>query len=313
MPKVPLSWTLKTACASVGALFAISAADARSVVVDASLNPSLMQFNLEVPSGSTCDSTLCTVLLPYSVDIGGGFTNKMYLYRSGIVSAGQPLPAEAFSSNPTDSNGDPISIEQYFASSNYHILAAGYRPDDAGTPGLLDSGLVGLTTSNTTHVFAVNSIGFCTVQAPPATINAGDKTTCPAGFDPAAGIDPTPSDIDNFIALNKLDRFEGDINLRVGLEYVVFHKPAGGFVDVEFFQDDGFLLETDPVYVGLANNLQLFDIFDAENTTFSYRFAVKTSVPEPASWAMMIAGFGLAGAAARRRPRGRAGTRTRLA
>jgi hypothetical protein len=304
MRNAPLSWTIKATGISVSALFAMSAASARNVVVDASLNPSLMQFNLEVPAGSTCDSTLCTVLLPYSVDIGGGFTNKMYLYKSGIVSAGKPLPAAAFSSNPTDSNGDPISIEQYFASSNHHILAAGYRPDDAGTPGSLNSGLVGLTTSNTTHLFASSSIGFCTVQAPPATINAGDKTTCPAGYDPNDGLDPTPF-IDPFIALNKLDRFEGDINLRVGLEYVVFHKPVDGFVNVEFFQDDGFLLETDPVYVGLANNLQLFDIFDAEGTTFSYRFAVKTAVPEPASWAMMIAGFGLAGAAVRRRARDR--------
>jgi hypothetical protein len=305
MQNAPLDWTIKIAAVCIAAMSAMNAASARNVVVDASLNPSLMQFNLEVPSGSTCDNTLCTVLLPYSVDIGGGFTNKMFLYQSGIVSAGKPLPAGAFSSNPVDSGGNPVSVEQYFASSGHHILAAGYRPDDAGTPGSLSFGQVGLTTSNTTHVFAVNSIGFCTVQAPPATINAGDKTTCPAGFDPSAGIDPTPSDISNFITLNKLDRFEGDINLKVGLEYVVFHKPASGFVNVEFFQNDNFQQETDPVYVGLANNLQLFDIFDAEGTTFSYRFPINTAVPEPASWAMMIAGFGIAGAAARRRSRAR--------
>jgi hypothetical protein len=35
---------------------------------------------------------------------------------------------------------------------------------------------------------------------------------------------------------------------------------------------------------------------------FSYRFVI-SSVPEPAVWAMMIAGFGMAGAAVRRRGR----------
>ena len=33
-----------------------------------------------------------------------------------------------------------------------------------------------------------------------------------------------------------------------------------------------------------------------------YNFSLANAVPEPASWAMMIAGFGLAGAALRRRP-----------
>jgi hypothetical protein len=279
----------------------MSAASARTVVVDFRFNPSVLRDNLEVPAGSACDSALCMVQLPYSVDMGGGFTNKVFLYQSGIVSVGSPLPAGAFSSNPTDSNGNPVTVEQYFASSGHRILAAGYRPDDAGTPGSLDFGQVGRVTSNTTQQFGSQTITSCTVQAPPATINAGDRMTCPAGYDPSDfSIDPTPF-IDPFIALNELDRFEGDINLKVGSQYVVFHKPAGGFVNVEFFQDDNFLQETDPVYVGLADNLQLFDIFDAENTTFSYRFAVNTGVPEPASWAMMIAGFGLAGAAARRR------------
>jgi hypothetical protein len=41
-------------------------------------------------------------------------------------------------------------------------------------------------------------------------------------------------------------------------------------------------------------------ITGASNGTFSA--AVSGAVPEPATWAMMIAGFGMTGAALRRRP-----------
>ena len=46
---------------------------------------------------------------------------------------------------------------------------------------------------------------------------------------------------------------------------------------------------------GLGNNNQISD-FTPDNTTLS------AAVPEPASWALMIAGFGLAGGLLRRRP-----------
>lgn len=48
-------------------------------------------------------------------------------------------------------------------------------------------------------------------------------------------------------------------------------------------------------------NLYFWDSFQADN---SGAITASVAVPEPASWAMLIAGFGLVGAAARRRRRG---------
>lgn len=50
-------------------------------------------------------------------------------------------------------------------------------------------------------------------------------------------------------------------------------------------------------FVGAVDNVS----FAFGDTTQSYNFEVKGSVPEPATWAMMIAGFGLAGGSLRRR------------
>lgn len=44
-----------------------------------------------------------------------------------------------------------------------------------------------------------------------------------------------------------------------------------------------------------------FDFFGTGGTPVAYRVDVKTPVPEPAEWALLIAGFGLAGGALRRR------------
>lgn len=294
--------TAKLAVLTAGVLISLSTgatqASARGVVVDDGLNPNLLRFGLETLTGSSCDMVRCKVALPYSVDFGGGFTNKLYLYKSGVISIGTPLPSAAFASVPTAEDGSPITIPDYFAASGFRVLAPGYRPDDAGQPGSLVG--VGQVTRSSIQQFASASIGFCT----PGNSNPS-FTTCPDGFDP---LDPdaNPNDfIDPFIAINGLDRFEGNINLRVGLQYAVLHKPSSGFVDVEFFQDDNFLEETDPVYVGLGNQLEFLELDDAKARDFTYRFAVQTGVPEPQSWAAMLLGFAVAGGAFRTKRRAR--------
>ena len=68
------------------------------------------------------------------------------------------------------------------------------------------------------------------------------------------------------------------------------NQPVGGGMQVN--NDDG--------HMGRYANFNL--AFGSQANTFSLTYAV----PEPASWAMMIAGFGMIGAAQRRRARGRA-------
>ncbi len=71
-----------------------------------------------------------------------------------------------------------------------------------------------------------------------------------------------------------------------GLE---FNVGSDGLLYVEFFEDyDDFPDDWDGFYV-------------AGTLTVGYEPAAATAVPEPASWAMMIAGFGLVGGAMRRR------------
>lgn len=275
----------------LAALASAPAADARGIVVDASLNPALIQFGLALPAGSGCVGNVCQVTLPYTVNFGAVTTNQIFVYSSGLVSLGAALPTSAFSSAPA-------SIPNFFASSSYNILAAGYRPDNAGTPASLTGGVMGTSTIASIRQFAQNGIGFCT----PAPAPAG-KTVCPAGFDPNNPPADTAPFIDPFIAANNLGRFEGDINLRLGdLSYVVFHNPVGGFVDVELFQYYQFGIDTDPVYIGMKNDLALTSFATAQATTYIYRFALANNgVPEPSTWLMMIAGFGMVGGALRRR------------
>lgn len=267
-----------------------SDANARRVVVDASLNPSLILFNLQLPTGSGCVGNVCQITLPYTVNFGSVSANQIFVYSSGLVSLGAALPASAFSSTLP-------SVPDFFASSSYNVIAAGYRPDDTGAPASLTGGLVGTSTIASIRQFAQNNIVFCS----PAPAEPG-KTVCPAGFDPNDQPDDITPFIDPFIAANDLGRFEGDINLKVGTSYVVFKRPTNGFVDIELFQDDQFGFDTDPLYVGMKGDLQLYPMTTAVGRTFTYRFALaEAAVPEPSTWLLLIAGFGMIGGALRRR------------
>lgn len=270
----------------LAALAGTTAADARSIIVDASLNPTLIRTNLELPTGSGCAGNVCQVTLPYTVNFGAVTTNQIFVYNSGIVSLGAALPVSAFSSSPS-------SIPNFFGGSSYNIMAAGYRPDDTGTPAPVDGGSTGMATAEAIRAFARNSIGFC--QGGPPTVG---RLSCPPGYTP--GVPDKEPFLDPFIAINNLGRFEGDINIKLGnLSYIVFKKPVDGFVDVELFQYYQFNIDNDPVYVGMKNDMVLYY---PGNTTFLYRFALASSgVPEPSTWLMMIAGFGMVGGALRRR------------
>ena len=103
-----------------------------------------------------------------------------------------------------------------------------------------------------------------------------------------------------------------------GMSYAVIGGPVGDAPVISAFDAGGgligsFNLETlAPIRSGGANEFLLFRGIDGDGTpiksfTMSGAFIVASGsftnsvVPEPASWAMLIAGFGLTGAAMRRR------------
>jgi hypothetical protein len=111
------------------------------------------------------------------------------------------------------------------------------------------------------------------------------------GFFDRYGFDTGNNDLNGpFLGLTPFQT--GNIEVSVsGTTATLTIVRAGGFIE-SFSRDYGFAPGSQTVGFGL-NRLGV-----ADNFTFD---GLANSVPEPASWAMMIAGFGLAGAAARRR------------
>lgn len=100
----------------------------------------------------------------------------------------------------------------------------------------------------------------------------------------------------------------GDIPL------AVFQNSTFVGVAFEAIADDGFIIDTDPIAVAL----HYFPTYgvggDVNSNNPDWGFLISTdlpplvvAVPEPASWAMMIAGFGMIGGALRRRSALKAG------
>lgn len=89
----------------------------------------------------------------------------------------------------------------------------------------------------------------------------------------------------------------------------------GGFGIIDFYADDtpddaALLVTTGPqIYSGTEDApafrpgvFQLTDFYNPNNYTLTISGVNGAAVPEPATWTMMILGFGMVGAALRRRP-----------
>lgn len=87
----------------------------------------------------------------------------------------------------------------------------------------------------------------------------------------------------------------------------VFQNSTFVGVAFEAIADDGFVIDTDPIAVALHYFPTYGVGFDINSNNPDFGFLISTdlpslyaAVPEPASWATMIAGFGMIGGALRR-------------
>jgi hypothetical protein len=124
-------------------------------------------------------------------------------------------------------------------------------------------------------------------------------------------LDSSPSPDDGIVGLYfTLWDIEGFPDAIFGLADVHFYNGSfGGGIGIEDFYGDTFLLLTDgpqlysggedaPTFLTGTYGLTEYQGTGTYSLTIS---AVSAAVPEPAAWGMMIGGFGLAGAAMRRR------------
>jgi hypothetical protein len=126
------------------------------------------------------------------------------------------------------------------------------------------------------------------------------------------GTDPTAN---VHIALYSFSTFYSEMVLEFAAPTTAFGANfTSGFVNRIFLDVEGTAFEQQTSgdgFFGFTSDTPFTRIVFKPRTNSGFRMtmdnvsysAVPTGVPEPASWAMMIAGFGLAGAAMRARPR----------
>jgi hypothetical protein len=200
-------------------------------------------------------------ILPFSFDFGTGLTNEAFIYDRGIISFGDPI------SGAVDPNAD-------FTTFGVPVIAPLYVPGDTGTAGPYDA-------------FA-------------GTIGAGDFEETLANFGTdlfvISFLDPSVDDPNDFLT-----------------PYVhVIIDASTGEIRFEFIHGQSFKDEFGNVTLALPNttgtqmgyvlgNEQL--LVNSPNTEGINAFTFPGGgggVPEPATWAMMLLGFGAVGFSMRR-------------
>ena len=245
------------------ALLATSAATARRTVIDEGdfLDPGTPTTACTI-GGDPCTATT----MPFFFDFGSGSTNLAYIYDSGIVSFGAPIP-------------DSVDPEGSFADFGVPVIAPLYVPEPSGVAGPY------LASSGTLDA----EFGF------PETLPNLAEDLFLVTF-----LDPSTVDEENFMA---------------GYVWLILDASADE-LRFEFIHGQSNTQPGEPTILTLPNiegtllGYSLFghvfidtspDIGADDVNAFSVTRG--GAVPEPATWAMMLLGFGAAGVAIRRAKR----------
>lgn len=210
---------------------------------------------------------------PGGVDPADGITFVLAASPSGLGTVGYGMGYEGVP------NSVAIEFDTY---NNGNAASLGYFPaePDSSNHVAVDLGGV-LTNSFATNVYGNGSCGF-------------------AGGTPAQGPNAVPGCMSNgdlWTATINYDGSKLSVSLQDPTEGTIFHALSGQPLDIASY------LGTNTAYVGFTGSSGAG--YENEDIT-SWRFADTSTlpsgaVPEPASWAMMLSGFGAIGCAVRRR------------
>jgi hypothetical protein len=266
-----------------------------------------------------CVEIISTLLRAWSADI----LPKIIIVVAGVIALAAPAHAFTyFSEGATTgrSPGDPGASAGQTTVVTFDTGAlSGTLPTAGVTTSIGDgitetiSGAVGLFTGSTRRI-AANPTGDTTQYE--AVEKNGSATFNFAGYEKTHTINSLSvylGSIDSYnkltflnaqggviatVAGNELPADNGDQGASITNRRVFFtFAPSEEFTSV-VFSSSGYSLEYDSIAVGEAK-------FNYANGA-TPETAAPTSVPEPASWALTLAGFGVAGAGLRRRRFGHA-------
>jgi hypothetical protein len=246
---------------SLSALCLTSEATARRTVIDQGEFIDASNSITACTIGLACSP----ITLPFSFDFGTGTTDLAYVYDRGIVSFGDPIPLVV------DANAD-------FTTFGVPVIAPLYVPGDTGTAGPYEA-FTGTMTPDPGNAFQTTLPNFGSDLFIISFLN-------PADDDPNSFLTP-------YVHLI-LDASPDE------LRFEFIHGQS-------FFSDNVLQIEL-PSTTGTQMGYSLGDLSNPEqffqappNIEGINAFTFPGGVPEPATWAMMILGFGIAGLQLRRR------------
>ena len=257
-----------------GITLAAGPAEARRVSIDDNLNPSFLLPNA-APTGCSISALCFSGELPYSLDLGGGQSSKRFFVNNdGVTTFGTEF-------HDYTSLFDLHAAGVDFAAPVY---AEGYGPGFAR---------FGVTTEQDIRNIAAYKLTVCQF------FSGGTEFLCKENG--SVDEDVPFFTVDEFIAANHYDRYLGDVVIQSGASYVVLSRTLGADAGVATLYSDDMSLDFD---YGITRFQTDFDFSGQHGGSDSFTYAIQASVPEPATWWMMIVGFGLLGGALRASRRG---------
>jgi hypothetical protein len=238
------------------------------------------QIDAPVP-GSTAACTVGSTCSNF-VDISAsGLFNSAYIYQEGIVSIDAALPTNFNIADPSTYNGVIFFTPGYSAGKTYFVSA--YLDNGSSSP-------TGAPPSWGFNFFTSEQVqqdsGFPNMQVQLGT------------SDPSQ--DPNAAWVGATAALGYLAGFQPPADAYIGFSW-------GSAALTQLVQNNNGLLvgpaPTDTDFVSTATVNAEGDVTSATRFTPLYADGQTGGVPEPATWAMMLMGFGLVGFALRREAR----------